>query len=156
MITELNCYVGHRPVATLETHEMEPYAHEWISPVPLYIQGAGSCSSPYQAVVDIALEMLVDTEASLLRRACFDLDSLAELAFDPRPYDFDHPANRRPNYHFGQWDPHHIDNRGNYRRYVIQQVTLDALVSRISTETDLPEDELRWEAGAVLAGSKFR
>ena len=153
VITELNCYVGHRPVATLETHEMEPYAHEWISPVPLYIQGAGSCSSPYQAVVDIALEMLVDTEASLLRRACFDLDSLAELAFDPRPYDFDHPANRRPNYHFGQWDPHHIDNRGNYRRYVIQQVTLDALVSRISTETDLPEDELRWEAGAVLAGT---
>ena len=153
VIAELNCYVGHRPVATLETHEMEPYAHEWISPIPLYIQGAGSCSGPYQAVIDIALEMLGETEAPLLRQACFDLESLAELAFDPRPYDFDHPANRRPNYHFGQWDPHQIDNRGNYRRYVIQRVTLDALVSRIGTETDLPEEELRWEAGAVLAGT---
>ena len=153
VIAGLNCYVGHRPVATLETHEMEPYAHEWISPIPLYIQGAGSCSGPYQAVIDIALEMLEQTEAPLLRQACFEPELLEELALDPRPYDFDHPANRRPNYHFGQWDPHQIDNRGNYRRYVIQQVTLDALISRISTEADLPEEELRWEAGAVLAGT---
>jgi hypothetical protein len=153
VIGELNRYVGHRPVATLETHEMEPYAHEWICPVPLYIEGAGSCSGPYQAVIDIALEMLQQTETPLLRQACFDSQLLEELAFDPRPYDFDHPVNRRPNYHFGQWDPHHIDNRGNYRRYVIQQVTLDALVARISTETDLAEAELTWEAGAVLAGT---
>ena len=49
------------------------------------------------------------------------------MALDPRAYDFDHPVNRRPNYHFGQWDPHHIDNRGYYSRFVLQQVTLDAL-----------------------------
>ena len=50
-----------------------------------------------------------------------------ELALDPRAYDFDHPVNKRPNYHFGQWDPHAIDPRGFYHRFVVQQVTLDAL-----------------------------
>ena len=56
---------------------------------------------------------------------------LDELAVDPRAYDFDHPANKRPNYHFGQWDPHQIDNQGRYRRFVVQQVTLDALMHRL-------------------------
>ena len=132
IISRLNDYVGHRPVATLETHEMEPYAHEWICPIPLYIQEAGPCLSPYQRPIEIALELLQNTDHNLLRQACFDPDLLRELAMDPRAYDFDHPVNRRPNYHFGQWDPHQIDNRGHYRRYVIQQVTLDALVSRIT------------------------
>ena len=61
-----------------------------------------------------------------------------ELAFDPRAYDFDHPANKRPNYHFGQWDPHLIDNQGRYRRFVVQQVTLDALMQRLDGETTIP------------------
>ena len=153
VINRLNDYVGHRPVATLETHDMEPYAHEWICPVPLYIQGAGTCPGPYQEVIDIALELLRKTDSNILRQACFDPALLNELAVDPRAYDFDHPVNRRPNYHFGQWDPHQIDNRGFYRRYVIQQVTLDALSSRISQEEDLSREELIWEAGAVLAGT---
>jgi len=153
VINRLNDYVGHRPVATLETHDMEPYAHEWICPIPLYIQGAGTCPGPYQEIIDIALELLLETDSNILRQACFDPALLSELAVDPRAYDFDHPANRRPNYHFGQWDPHQIDNRGFYRRYVIQQVTLDALSSRISQEEDLPREELTWEAGAVLAGT---
>ena len=36
---------------------------------------------------------------------------------DARAYDHGHPANRRPNYLFGEWDPHLIDRHGHYRRY---------------------------------------
>ena len=61
--------------------------------------------------------------------------------------------NRRPNYHFGQWDPHHIDNQGRYRRFVIQQCTLDAVQSRIDAASDVPHDQVLFEAGAVLAGT---
>jgi len=34
---------------------------------------------------------------------------------------YGHPVNRRPNYVFGEWDPHHIDNRGAIVRYVARQ-----------------------------------
>jgi len=40
-ISELNDYLGHRPVAALESQKIEPYTHEWVRPVPLYIRGAG-------------------------------------------------------------------------------------------------------------------
>ena len=55
---------------------------------------------------------------------------MEEIALDPRAYDFDHPVNRRPNYHFGQWDPHQISQDGFYSRFVLQQMTLDALLTR--------------------------
>jgi hypothetical protein len=87
-----------------------------------------------------------------MHRAYLDLNLMDELALDPRAYDFDHPVNRRPNYHFGQWDPHCIDNAGYYRRFVVQQVTLDALLARLKQES-LPEDQLLYEAAAVLAGT---
>ncbi|MBN1854081.1 MAG: hypothetical protein JW829_15240, partial [Pirellulales bacterium] len=98
---------------------------------------------------------------SILSQAYFDIDLLEELALDPRAYDFDHPANRRPNYHFGQWDPHQIDNRGFYRRFVLQQVTLDALLARFGEISDtrqhpdgsITAQEYAFEAGAVLAGT---
>ncbi len=64
-----------------------------------------------------------------------NLDALDELAFDPRAYDFNHPVNRRPNYHFGTWDQHLIDNKGRYRRFVIQQCTFDAVLARIEQVT---------------------
>ena len=67
-------------------------------------------------------------------------------------YDFDHPANKRPNHHFGQWDPHCIDNDGRYRRLVVQQVTLDALMERVEDPPDISHEEALWEGGAVLAG----
>ena len=60
----------------------------------------------------------------MLAEAGFDLEALEELAFDLRAYDHGHPANRRPNYVFGEWDPHQIDGQGRYRRYVARQVTL--------------------------------
>ena len=87
------------------------------------------------------------------------------MSLDPRAYEFDHPASKRPNHHFGQWDPHHVDNRGYYRRFVLQQITLDALLSRARLAPadgnvrpampplPPPRDELLFEAAAVLAGT---
>lgn len=152
-IDTINDFVGHRPVAVLEGRRLEPYAHEWVRPVPLFIAGAGVTTGPYQRVIQLALDILQQTDPALLQRAHFDLDMLDELAIDPRAYDFDHPVNRRPNYHFGQWDPNLIDGSGYYRRFVIQQVTLDALLARPAEETHLPSDELMIEAAAVLAGT---
>ena len=152
-VSMLNDYIGHRPVAALESQRIEPYSHEWVRPVPLYVRDAGVAEGQYKEVVEIALRLLAETSEEILREASFDLEQLDELALDPRAYDFDHPVNKRPNYHFGQWDPNLIDNRGYYRRYVAQQVTLDALMSRIETCADAPRDELVFEAAAVLAGT---
>ena len=153
-ITHLNDYVGHRPVATLSTSQrLEPYPHERIRPVPIYIRDAGIGVGRYEAVLGHALEIVRATDPALLREAHFDPELLDELALDPRAYDFDHPVNKRPNYHFGQWDPHHLDNQGRYRRFVVQQVTIDVLLERVSQQGELPPEELLVEAAAVLAGT---
>lgn len=149
----LNDFVGYRPVPVLETRRIEPFPHERIRPVPLWIQGVGAAWGPYQRVVTIALELLARADKGLLHDAQFDLDLLDELSFDPRAYDFDHPANKRPNYHFGQWDPHLIDRQGRYRRFVVQQVTLDALMQRPHGDAGEQRSELEYEAAAVLAGT---
>ena len=148
----LNDYVGYRPVPTLQTHKHEPYDHEWIRPIPLYIDGAGVSAGRYHDVVEVALGIVRQTDEQLLRAAFLNPDWLEELAFDPRAYDFDHPANKRPNHHFGQWDPHYIDNSGRYRRLVVQQVTLDALMDRVENPPGIAPEEALWEGGAVLAG----
>jgi len=110
-IQHLNDYIGYRPVAVLQTAQrIEPYAHEWIRPIPLYVRGAGVGCGKYESLVTRALDVLRATDPSILREAFFDPDLLDELAVDPRAYDFDHPVNKRPNYHFGQWDPHLLDN----------------------------------------------
>jgi hypothetical protein len=150
-VSLLNDYIGHRPVATLEAKKFAAYKHEYVRPIPLYIKGTGLSYGPEREVVALALQLLADTDAGVLRQACFDPKLLDELAIDPRAYDFDHPANKRPNYHFGQWDPHHLDNQGRYRRFVVQQVTLDALMRRLTEE--IPADEALFEAASVLAGT---
>lgn len=152
-IKQLSDYIGHRPVAALESQRIEPYPHEFCRPIPIYIRGAGVAYGPEREVISIALQLLEGTDENLLRQACFFPHRLEELAIDPRAYDFDHPANKRPNYHFGQWDPHQIDHHGFYRRFVVQQITLDALMRRLTEETQLPADELKFEAAAVLAGT---
>lgn len=152
-IEQLNDYVGFRPVPQLESQRLEPYPHERIRPIPLYIQGAGVAVGPTQYILERALELLRETDTDLLRAAQFDPDNLYELAIDPRAYDFDHPVNKRPNHHFGQWDPDTIDGQGNFTRFVIQQVTLDALTNRIHGDGDIPREELVEEAAAVLAGT---
>ena len=70
-----------------------------------------------------------------------------------RAYDHGHPVNRRPNYVFGEWDPHLLDNQGRYRRYVARQITLDALLERVERADEAERDELLLEASAVLAGT---
>jgi hypothetical protein len=153
-LARLNDFLGHRPVAVLRTaQKIQPYAHERVRPIPLFIQGAGVAFGRYQDLIAKALEILRSTDEDLRRQAWFDPALLEELALDPRAYDFDHPANRRPNYHFGGWDPHHIDNRGYYRRFVLQQVTLDALFSRVEQDDPAFREERLFEAAAVLAGT---
>jgi hypothetical protein len=150
----LNDFIGHRPVAVLHNRrKVEPYAHERVRPVPLYISGARISVGAYAQLVQGALDVLRAADPGILRVAYFDPNLLDELAFDPRAYDFNHPVNKRPNYHFGQWDPHHIDNQGRFRRFVVQQTLLDALLERVDSASELPRDELLSEASVVLAGT---
>ncbi|HEV3416685.1 MAG TPA: hypothetical protein VG056_07740 [Pirellulales bacterium] len=152
-LVRLNDFIGHRPVAVLHSSQkIEPYSHERVRPVPLYIAGAGVAVGRYRSVVALALDLLRSTDRSVLEAAWFDPALLDELALDPRAYDFNHPVNKRPNYHFGQWDPHHLDRQGRYRRFVLQQVTLDALLERVEAAGSVPRDELMCEAATVLAG----
>ncbi|HWY85652.1 MAG TPA: hypothetical protein VNX28_02955, partial [Gemmataceae bacterium] len=151
-LNHLNDYVGYRPVAVLETRQRgEPYDHERVRPLPLYLRGAGVGWGRYQPLVSKALDILQATEPAILADACFDPELLDELALDPRGYDFDHPVDKRPNYCFGEWDPHHIDTKGNYRRFVVRQVTLEGLWLRVEARTGTAHAELLFEAAAVLA-----
>ncbi|GIW94747.1 MAG: hypothetical protein KatS3mg110_2788 [Pirellulaceae bacterium] len=152
-LDRFNDYVGLRPVAVLENQPCEPYRHEWFRPIPLYIQGAGVACGPYQRLVEYALEMLADAPSRFTRFAQFDLEQLEELAVDPRPFDFDHPASKAPNYYFGMWDPNRIDLQGRYRRFVLHEMTLGALRERVEQGAAAERDELEREAGVVLAGT---
>ncbi|HMP05560.1 MAG TPA: hypothetical protein PJ982_04350 [Lacipirellulaceae bacterium] len=114
----------------------------------------------YEALIARALEILQNADPEILARAWFDLQRVEEIVLDPRAYDFDHPVNRRPNYHFGQWDPNQISQDGYYWRFVLQQITLDALMTRVDGPADRDgaaadgqrADRLE-EAAAVLAGT---
>lgn len=153
-LRQLNDFVGHRPVAVLETRQRgEPYAHERVRPVPLFLRGAGVACGRYHDLLVRALHVLETTDPALCAEACFDPALLDEFAFDPRGYDFAHPADKRPNYAFGEWDPHHLDGQARYRRFVVRQLLLDGLLERVETTPDLPCDELLTEAAAVLAGA---
>ena len=152
-IKRLNDFVGYRPLPTLESHKHEAYVHEFVRPVPLYIRDAGVAAGRYQSVVETAIGILEATSEELLLTAHFDPSHLDELSYDPRAYDCEHPVNKRPNYHFGMWDPHQIDNSGFYRRFVVQQVTLNALMRRFEQRSDIAHNERLFEAGAVLAGT---
>jgi hypothetical protein len=152
-IRQLNDYVGYRPVAVLEGRRLEPYPHEWLRPIPLYIREVGVAYGPYYDIITRALDILRETSSGILRDAQFDPNMLDELALDPRAYDFDHPVNKRPNYYFGQWDPHLMDQAGNYRRFVLQQVTIDALLARVKQHSDIPYEQSLVEASVVLVGT---
>lgn len=159
-VRKLNDYVGHRPIALLETRpQTELYSHERLRPVPLYLRGVGAAAGVYKEVIAHAVRILEATPEDIKDDAWFDLALMDELSFDPRAYDHGHPVNRRPNYLFGEWDPHLIDNKGHYRRFVVRQAVLDALLARIANPTaahrDLldPHGSLLFEAAAVLAGT---
>jgi len=159
-IATLNDYVGWRPVAVLENGRLsEPYPHERVRPIPLSVAGAGAAHGRYRGLVDDAIGILSRAPEPLLRQADFDLALLEELACDPRAFDFLHPAASRPNYLFGLWDPARIDGQGFYRRMVVQQATLDGILSWPDAALATADDrglerraELRRESAAVLAG----
>jgi len=152
-LNHLNDYVGYRPVATLEQVRHTTYRHERFRPVPVYIQGAGVSHGPYQRVIEQALEILSRTDSAILRDAHFDPQRLQELAVDIRAYDFDHPVNKRPNYHFGLWDPDQIGPDGYYHRFVIHQIMLDSLANRLSSCSKRNPQEFEFEIAGTLAGT---
>ncbi|QDS97171.1 hypothetical protein [Adhaeretor mobilis] len=158
-LSQFNDYVGYRPTPALTSgNRSDPYPHEFVRPIPLYVRGAGVAAGTYAKLITKTLEVLRDTDPDILNRAWFDLERLEEVALDPRAYDFDHPVNRRPNHHFGQWDPRHIDGSGYYTRFVMQQVTLDALLvrveaGRVEVDGESEQENRLDEAAAVLAGT---
>ncbi len=153
-LDELNDYLGHRPVAVLRTErKIQPYDHEWVRPIPLWIRGAGVAVGPCQELIETALAILETTDPAICFDAMFTLDQLDELAFDPRAYDFDHPVNKRPNYLFGQWDMNCLDNSGRCRRFVLQQAALDAMLDRLEHHGRLSRKQVMFEEAAVLAGT---
>jgi hypothetical protein len=155
-LAALNDYVGYRPIAVLETRpNTEFYAREKVRPVPVALANAGVCPSAYADIVRPALELLTETEPTLLEEASFDPAKLDELAFDPRAHDHFHPINKRPNVLFGEWDPHTIDNAGYFRRFVLRQMTLDTLLTWVAPGAHAVGDagERLFEAAAVLAGT---
>jgi hypothetical protein len=152
----LNDYVGYRPIAVLETRpNTEYYPHEKVRPVPVYLKGAGVAPGRYADIIRPALELLAKTDAVLLDEASYTPDHLDELAYDPRAHDHFHPVNKRPNVLFGEWDPHTIDGRGFYRRFVLRQMTLDTLLTWVDPTIGPGGDisERLFEAAAVLAGT---
>lgn len=149
----LNDFIGHRPVPSLETQKIEPYPNEWVRPIPVYIKDVGTAHGKYNSIINKAIELLRTTPDDLLEISQFDPEHLDELALDPRAFDFDHPVNRRPNYHFGQWDEHSIDNHGYFNRFIIHEVTLDALLSRLESKSEISDEEILLEASTVLAGT---
>lgn len=153
IISELNDYVGYRPVAVLENRSCQPYAHEFVRPIPMMIHGVGITAGPYRELIRRALKAITEAPDDILRAAAMDPDQIRELCLDPRAYDFDHPVNRRPNYHFGGWDGRSIDGDGRYDRFILRSVTLDALLRRLGETPDASTDELLDEAASVLAGT---
>ena len=133
-IDQLNDYIGHRPIPALESRKIEPYPKEFVRPVPVYTKDAGVAEGKYQAIVIGALKILETTDPNIMRAAHFDLRNLHELSIEPRAFEFDHPINRRPNHHFGQWDERSVGQDGLYHRFVVHQVTLDSLLRRIDRE----------------------
>ncbi|MAI73524.1 MAG: hypothetical protein CMM01_21850 [Rhodopirellula sp.] len=152
-IDRLDDFVGYRPVAMLENRTCQPYRHEFVCPVPLYVKDAGVSAGPYREIIELAIEKLRTTAEDVLRSASFDLERVEEIAIDPRAYDFDHPVNRRPNYHFGGWDERSISEDGFYNRFVLRQVTLESLLGRAVGKTGVERQEKVAEAACVLAGT---
>ncbi len=151
-IRQMNDYVGYRPVAVLETEQkIQPYEHEWVALIPLYLRGAGPAVGRYRELIDGALGILENTSSAILFQAYCERERLEELSMDPRAYDFDHPVNKRPNYLYGQWDLGKLDTAGYARRFVVHEISLEAILDRVENEHELPREEVLYEAAAVLA-----
>ncbi len=150
----LNDFVGFRPVAVLENgRKMDLYPHERVRPWPLYLRNAGVAHGPYNTLIKRALELLNEVPEEMLSDAYFDINKMDELALDPRAHDHSHPVNKRTNYLFGEWDPHQIDIKGNYRRFVIRRVIIDSLIDWQQKQKRVASEEVLFDMAAVLCGT---
>lgn len=153
-LSRLNDFLGHRPVAVLENgRQTQPYDHERFRPFPLYIRNAGTAAGRYHDLIEESFAILDRMPPDILQSAYFDRARLDELALDSRAYDHSHPVYKRTNYTFGEFDPDCLDTSGRYRRFVIRAVILDALQDWLAQPSDVPPEERRCEAAAVLAGT---
>jgi hypothetical protein len=153
-LEKLNDFLGYRPLAVLENEQqMEPYDHERYRPIPLFVRDAGVANGPYKELIEHTLKYLGNTPDDLLAEAWFSLDNLDELSLDLRAHDHAHPVNKRTNYMFGEWDPHQIDTKGFYRRFVVRRIILDALLVWLESHTELPREERLADAATVLSGT---
>ena len=154
-LSVLNDYLGYRPLAILENErQAEPYPHERHRPVPIYIRDAGVADGPWCPLIQRTMEFFTEAPPDLLEQAHFHLDYLDELAVDQRAHDHLHPVNKRTNYMFGEWDPHLIDSKGYYRRFVLRRIILDAMLEWLAEgEEGIRHDELLHDASAVLCGT---
>jgi hypothetical protein len=153
-LDKLNDFIGYRPVAVLENdRRMEPYPHERFRPIPVYIREAGVANGAYHELIERTIALLRDTPAEILRESHFDLDQLEELAIDVRAHDHAHPVTKRTNYTFGEWDPHRIDTKGRYTRFVIRKIVVDSLLQWMTEQKKLSADERLYDASAVLSGT---
>ncbi len=153
-LDQLNDFVGYRPIPVLENRPKgELYPHERHRPVPIYLRGAGVAFGPYHDIVEETFHILRETEPLILEEAYLELEHMDEWCVDMRAYDHLHPVNRRPNYLFGEWDPHHLDSQGRYRRFVSRQVIFEALADRLGSSPPEWAKERLFEAAAVLAGT---
>lgn len=153
-LNRLNDYIGFRPIAVLENgRKMEPYPHERFRPIPLYIRDAGVAHGEYHALISRTIAFFREAPPEILNSAYFHLEHLDELAIDVRAHDHTHPVNKRTNYMFGEWDPHLIDTKGYYRRFVVRKIILDSLVEWIALQRNTPLEEVLYDASAVLCGT---
>ncbi|MGE0376840.1 MAG: hypothetical protein AB7Q45_15630 [Planctomycetaceae bacterium] len=154
-VTQLNDYVGYRPVAVLENdRRMEIYDHERFRCVPVFVQGAGVSSGDHADLIHSTLQFLRESPSDLLHAAYFHFDHMQELAIDVRAYDQTLPVNKRTNYLFGEWDPHQIDVKGRYTRFILRQIIVDALVAWVDQHRpDVSREERLFDAAAALSGT---
>ena len=152
----LNDFLGYRPVAVLENDQFcEPYPNERYRPVPIFLAGAGASAGPYRDLVARTIEVLEGTPGDLLTVAHFNPSHLDELAVDVRAHDHLHPVNKRTTYMFGEWDHDSTDTKGFFRRFILRQVILDALIdwTRSMTNNGADPSEVLEDSAIVLAGT---
>ena len=102
----------------------------------------GCFGPPVQGFLGQTIEFFRDLPDDLMQETHFDLARMDELALDMRAHDHTHPVNKRTNYMFGEWDPHLIDTKGFYRRFVLRKIILDSLLEWVEQPHDLPHEEV--------------
>ena len=151
----LNDFLGYRPVAVLENGRKSlPYDHELHAPLPVFVAEAGVTHGRYRDLIVASLELLSESPQELLIDSYFELDRLEEISVDLRAHDHLHPVYKRTNYMFGEWDPARIDNKGEYRRFIVRRIILESLQAWLDDETlGFDRDERLFDAAAALAGT---